>query len=381
MAKVAIDIRLIGSNRTGDETVFFELTKKLIHEHPEHEYVLLTDKDGVALAEVQAHLGIDTETKGVECISFGAKNRFWWNVLTMPLFLWKRSDIKVFHTQYILPFFLPKRLQVVAHIHDISFARYPQYIGKKDLFFLNLFIPRTMKRAQIVAPSEFTKSEIITVYGVPEAQVTVVPNAIGSEFLEQMHKSYAENIPLVREKYLLPTDYFLYVGTLQPRKNIPYLLEMFALYKAAHPEAKMTKLVLVGNRSAHHFDTSIDETITRLELTTEVVFPGYVEAQDLPIIYKEARAFVFPSLYEGFGIPVLEALASQIPVFASDIPVHREVGGEKVVYFPLSDVAKAAQILYNTPITEPGNGDAKGYSWTASSVVLADVYQKLAAKL
>ncbi len=153
MATVAIDIRVIGNKRTGDETVFFELTKKLVAEHREHQYLLLTNKTEKELAEAMTRLGVTEEMTWVRIENFGPQNRFWWNAVTLPLFLRKRKDIDVLHTQYILPFWLPKKLTVAAHIHDISFARYPKLIGRKDRFFLWLLIPRTLRRAHIITPS------------------------------------------------------------------------------------------------------------------------------------------------------------------------------------------------------------------------------------
>lgn len=225
MAKVAIDIRLLGSNRTGDETVFFELTKELLASHPEHDYVLLTNKDNDSLEKVKQSLEISKSEARVEVVSFGKTNKFWWNAITMPLFLKNRSDIGIFHTQYILPFWLPRRLKVFAHIHDVSFARFPQHIAPTDLFFLRLFIPRTMRRANIVVPSKFTESEIQDLYNVNPERIFLVPNAIGSHF--DLSRCVSEKSD-VRARYQLPKEYILYVGTLQPRKNIPYLIQIFA---------------------------------------------------------------------------------------------------------------------------------------------------------
>jgi glycosyltransferase involved in cell wall biosynthesis len=321
---------------------------------------------------VRKNLKLDSAAAQVELISFGPQNRFKWNALTIPKFLRKRKDIEIFHTHYILPFFTPKQVKLVAHIHDVSFARYPQYIEKMDLFFLNLFIPRTVKKAIIVAPSAFTKREIIDVYQVAEENIVVVPNAPGEDFLQRLGNG--DEGAEVREKYQLSEKYLLYVGTLQPRKNIPYLLEMFHEYKEHGTDAK---LVLVGNRKAHHFDTDIDEAITRLGLEDDVIFPGYVENEDLPTVYKNASLFVFPSLYEGFAIPLLEALSAGVQTLASDIPVHREVGGDAVTYFPLGNVAEAAKILYTIPITEHVHPNTREYSWNTSACLLADLYHKM----
>ena len=379
MAKIAIDIRLIGKQRTGDETVFFELTRELVEHHPEHQYVLVTDAEESELPTLKKRLGLTQGKAGVELISFGPANRFWWNAVTLPLFLAKRRDIQVFHTQYILPFWVPARIRVVAHIHDLSFVRYPEYIGWKDRLFLRSLIPHTVRRAYLAVPSEFTKQEIVTVYKVPKERIQVVPNAVSSDFEAMAEQATVDQVHAVKKKYNLPSEYLLYVGTLQPRKNIPYALEAFALLRAEHQETKNMKFVLVGNRHAHHFDPLIDATIERLGLSEFVISPGYIEAADLPLVYQGAKAFIFPSLYEGFGIPIREALAVGVPVAASDIPPHREIGGAEVRYFPLDDVAKTAEIFYSTTIIERGNSQNSHYSWRRSASLLADFYEKISS--
>lgn len=381
MATVAIDIRVIGNKRTGDETVFFELTKKLVAEERQHHYVLLMNKTNEELREVLQRLGVTPEMTWVSVENFGPQNRFRWNAITMPLFLRRRKDIDVLHTQYILPFWLPKKLAVVAHIHDISFARYPELIGSKDRLFLWLLIPRTLRRAQIITPSEFTKQEIIEVYGVPVGRITVIRNALADDFRQQAVDDESA-IATVRERYKLPKTYWLYVGTLQPRKNIPFLLEALAV---VHKQNSDVKLVLVGRREGHHFDARIDEAIARLGLQTSVIFPGYIAAEDLPLIYAGAELFVFPSLYEGFGLPLLEALSQGVRVAASGTAVHREVGGEQVTYFPLADVAKTAEILYSaSAVLKRGKEETMAYvkqfSWSLSAAELAEEYTRLAEK-
>jgi alpha-1,3-rhamnosyl/mannosyltransferase len=152
-----------------------------------------------------------------------------------------------------------------------------------------------------------------------------------------------------------------------------------------HKQNSDVKLVLVGRREGHHFDTRIDETIARLGLQTSVIFPGYVAAEDLPLIYAGAELFVFPSLYEGFGLPLLEALSQGVRVAASDTAVHREVGGEQVTYFLLTDVAKTAEILYSaSAVLRRGKEETMAYikqfSWSLSAAELAEEYTRLAEK-
>jgi glycosyltransferase involved in cell wall biosynthesis len=224
MATVAIDIRVIGRKRTGDETVFLELCTQLIRCHPEHQYYLLTDKTEEDLVLVQEKLSIPVCPPHVEIFNFSPQNKFWWNAYTAPRFLRRHREIDIFHTQYILPLFLPKELQVVAHIHDISFARFPHLIGFWDRLFLQLCIPYTMKRATLAVPSVFTKQEIQAVYNVPASRIVVIYNAVSLRFTTLLENSSSDQVEAVVQKYNLPKKYWLYVGTLQPRKNIPYLI-------------------------------------------------------------------------------------------------------------------------------------------------------------
>jgi glycosyltransferase involved in cell wall biosynthesis len=289
--------------------------------------------------------------------------------------------VDIYHTQYITPFFVSKSIKIVTHIHDVSFKAYPEYIKKIDLFFLNLLIPKSLKRAdKIIAVSEFTKNEIIKYYKINPDKIEVICNALGDDFLKN---NYPENkLAETRKKYHLPEKFILYLGTLQPRKNIPFLIESFAKIKEKIPEIK---LVLAGNREAHNFDEKINETILKLNLQDSIIFSGYVSQSDVPIVYKLASVFVFPSLYEGFGIPILEAMSQKIPVLASNIPVHREIGGEAALYFNIGSVDDFSEKLYNlitdenlrNKLISSGFERINLFSWQKSTEKLLNIYKKL----
>lgn len=383
MKTIAIDIRLIGRKRTGDEAVFFNLTRELLLLDRENRYLLVTDqRDPVFLGELESKLGI-ADHPHAQIVSLQGRSRFVWNLLSVPLFLmWKEPDI--FHTQYILPAFVPARTSVVAHIHDVSFRAFPALIGFLDRLFLSLFIPRTMRRADLlVAPSEFTKQEIRSRYGVSEERIAVVPNALLSSFGRDLTK---EELETVRRKYHLPQTFLLSVGTMQPRKNVPFFLRAFASVRERLPDMRV---VLVGKRGGRHYDTDIDRVIAREKLEQEVIFPGFVDTDDLPAVYRLARGLVFPSLYEGFGIPLLEAFAQGAPVAASDIPPFREVGGEAVLFFSPERVAECAEALYTLSTDESWRGSstkaglqrASEYSWGKSAGILFLRYDELLRQL
>ncbi len=369
----AIDIRMLGRKRTGDETVFFELTREILRQDYEHEYRLLTNEtDGEALALLYTRLGLQPEDTKRKIVVLPTSNRFWWNLVTLPVFLWKER-ITLFHTQYILPFWVPRFTKVIDHIHDVSFCALPQFISKKDLFFLRLLIPRSLRMSTyIVVPSQFTKDEVIKYYGIREDKIVVIPNALGSQFLANHNTRDSDET--IRDKYGLPDSFLLYVGTLQPRKNIPFLIKAFTEYRARFPESQ---LVIVGNREGHHVDRGITEA-------PGVVFPGYIDETDLPRVFHMASVFVFPSLYEGFGIPILEAISQSVPVIASDIPCFREIGGEAVLYFDPRNVDSLLQALYSledsfakkAELVALGQKQIGHFSWAQSGTKLLTLYNR-----
>lgn len=375
----AIDIRLLGKKRTGDEAVFFNLTKEVLALDKANQYLLLTDEqDEQKITLLEKQLGCVGQSN-VRFVSLFGKNRFVWNLFSLPWFLLGHR-VDVYHTQYILPFFVPKRTKVVNHIHDVSFVAYPKLIGWKDRMFLSLLIPRSLRRAnRIIAPSQFTKDEIMRYYGVAEGKVAVISNALGEDFL----KEHILDEERVREKYGLPEQFILAVGTLQPRKNIPFLIRAFARVRERLPNIS---LVLVGNRGGHHFDVDIDHALMEEHLGSAVCFPGYIEEGDLPVLVRAGSVFAFPSLYEGFGIPLLEAMSQDVPVASSDIPCLREIAGEAALYFDPTSIASCEEKLY-TLLTDMGQRE-KGislgrhrvslFSWKKSATALLSVYDALA---
>jgi len=377
---IAIDIRLLGKKRTGDETVFFHLTKEIIKLDKKNKYYLLTDeREAVKIASLSASLDCGGQ-ENVAIVSLPAANRFLWNLWTLPRYLF-RQRIDIFHTQYILPLCWPQRTKIITHIHDVSFRAFPELIGWTDRFFLALLIPRSLaKAALIIAVSRFTKEEIIKYYAVSPDKITVVPNAVGENFLKNT-RGDAEMEQTVRKKYRLPEHFIIAVGTLQPRKNIPFLIDAFAALRKRLPKMK---LVLVGNRHAYHIDRRIDKAITAQNLEESVVFPGYIEESDLPTVIGLADVFALPSLYEGFGIPLLEAQSRGVPVAASDIPSLREVGGEAALYFDPQSIANCEETLYTlctneqqkTALTRHGDERVRLFSWQKSARLLLDAYNR-----
>lgn len=374
---IGIDIRIIGKKRTGDEVVFFQLVRELIRRHDACcRYELYTDETD---DDTLASLRIKLEAIGrsdIEILSIRAANRFIWNAIAMPWRLLRRP-VDVFHTQYILPLWLPRRLKVVAHVHDVSFRVHPEWIGRWDHLYLACLMPRTFSRSdRIIAPSEFTRSEILKQYSVPGDRVVVVENAAAEEWF---HPARIEDIErTVRRFGLERGQYFISSGTLQPRKNIPFLITTFT--QAVKERGLPYPLVLTGNPAGHNVDSTLQKTSDE-----SIRYVGYVSDDDIRSLVAGARGSIVPSLYEGFGLPIEEALAVGTPVLAADIPVFHEVGRDRIQFFDSRTLAPAVENLYNFAIDdfskehlqERISGQTTIYSWPRSAEKLVQLYQKV----
>lgn len=375
--KIGIDIRNLGKKRTGDEAVFFNLVKNLALIDNANEYFLFTDiSDAAILEEIRSSLDLKNKPN-FKIIPLKSRNRFAWNFWTLPRHL-RKNPVDIYHTQYIVPWFVPRKIKIITVIHDISFNFFPRLIRFADLFFLKTLIPISIRRAdKVIGVSEFTQREIIKYYKINPEKTAFVHNSVDDDSFNKKYS--AEELEAVRKKYHLPKKFILYIGTLQPRKNLPRLIEAYA--QAKKELDSETKLVLGGIRG-HNFDEQIDAEIKKSGLEKEIIFPGYIDTKDKPAVFQLADVFCFPSLYEGFGIPILEAMAAGTPVIASDIPPHRETAGEAAEFFDPRDKDELAQKIVSVcqdtelknTLIEKGRIQVKKFSWKNNAQKMLAIY-------
>lgn len=378
--RIGIDIRNIGKKRTGDEVVFFNLVKSLALIDSRNEYYLLTDAtDEMAIHDIEISLEIGRK-ENFRIIPLKTKNRFTWNFWTVPNYL-RFHPVDVYHTQYITPLFVPRQIKIITVIHDISFVFFPQLIKFADRLFLKILIPLSLARAdKVVGVSEFTEDEIISHYGINRNKVFHVHNAVSEDFMKPEYS--AGDLKKIKEKYKLPEKYILYIGTMQPRKNLPFLIDSFAKIKEKIPG---TKLVLAGNRSGHNFDKRIDLIIAELGLSEDVIFTGYIDEADKAAVFKLAHVFCFPSLYEGFGIPILEAMSQNVPVVAANIPSLQETAGGAALFFSSEGLDDLAEKLYTActdenirkNLIESGSQRVGFFSWKKTAQKMLEIYESI----
>jgi glycosyltransferase involved in cell wall biosynthesis len=221
--------------------------------------------------------------------------------------------------------FFTEKLKTVITIHDMSYEYFPDSIGKKLLAHLKKELPRTTKQASLmVADSQNTKMDIMEFLEVPGEKVRVIYPGVDETFQPVKDSGMMKR---VRKTYGLPEKFILYVGAIQPRKNIIGLIQAYSIL-SKEPDFGHD-LVIAGG--VDWKNDEIHRLVNELGLRDKIRFPGYITSSDLPTVYNLAEAFVFPSFYEGFGLPVLEAMACGIPVVTSNVSSVPEVAGDAAV--------------------------------------------------
>jgi glycosyltransferase involved in cell wall biosynthesis len=300
-----------------------------------------------------------------------------WQRLRLPIpveLIVGRVDL--FHSpDFTLPPTLPG-VPTLLTVHDLSFIRDPDSAWPSLRAFLNKAVPRSVKRAtHVLADSQATKSDLIELFGTPAEKISVLYSGVEARFAPVRDRA---EIDRVCAKYQLPRPFILAVGTLQPRKNYGRLIEAFARLRDYH-------LVIAGGKG--WMVETIFEQVHRSGLEGRVHFPGFVDDADLPALYSAADLFAYVSLYEGFGLPLLEAMACGTPVIGSNTSSLPEVIGEaglQVDPRSVDDIARALQQMIDRPelrerAIEAGLERAKSFTWEKAARELLTIYDQVAS--
>lgn len=293
-------------------------------------------------------------------------------------------ECDIFHaTEHLLPRL--KRCKTVLTVHDLIFALFPEYHLPLNKWFLNRFMPVFVRRADaIITVSECSKRDLINLYAVLPERITVVYEGVDKRFHTDPGP---EALTGLRQRYALPERFILYVGTIEPRKNLTTLLEAFKQFQVMHSDLKLEtfnlKLVIAG-RPGWLYQPTFDR-IKALGLEDNVRLLGYVPDDDLPALYRAAEVFVFPSLYEGFGLPPLEAMACGTPVICSNASSLPEVVGDAGMLVEPSDVeawtAALAHLLADAGLRAElgwrGRRQAIQFTWRETAQRTLELYQQV----
>jgi len=301
-----------------------------------------------------------------------------WHRLRLPLWVELATGaLDIFHSpDFVLP--PVRRAKTMLTVHDLSFIRYPQCADANLRAYLNKVVPRSVHRADLVlADSQSTKDDLAELLDVDADKIEVVYPGVEERFHPIEDQSHLKE---VRERYNLPPRFVLGLGTLQPRKNFTRLIEAFADLRFAISDLH---LVIAGGKGWLYEE--IFATVERLGLEEKVVFPGFVADEHLPALYNLAGLFVFPSLYEGFGLPPLEALACGTPIVTSNASSLPEVVGEAGLMVKATDtdaLAEAMQrVLEDNALREEmiarGMEQARKFTWQKTAAKLLSLYEAI----
>lgn len=266
----------------------------------------------------------------------------------------------------------------VVTVHDLSFLRFPQAFRRANRVYLSALTRMSTRSAtRVIAGSESTRRDVMELCGVPPERVVTVPYGVSEAFTPAPAAEAAE----FRRRKGLPDQFILFVGTLEPRKNIGRLLEAYAVLRTREGARATPKLIIAGGKG--WFYESLFSRVADLGLTGAVLFPGYVPGDELAWWYRSASMFVFPSLFEGFGLPVLEALACGTPTITSNVSSLPEVAGDAALLVDPYDteaLVHAMTRLLREPelrarLSEAGVSQAKQFPWSRTAAETVAVYR------
>lgn len=329
--RIGFDAKRAFFNKSGLGNYSRDIIRSLVKYYPEHEYYLYTP------SKQRSILFMDFENIKIST-PFRAKSKlmqsYWRSVkLTSRL---KQDNIEIYHG---LSNELPRNIQKskvksVVTIHDLIFLRYPEWYNSIDrTIYRSKFKFSCWVADRVITISEQTKKDIIEFYGIEEQKINVVYQSCNNLFKQISSEKEKSTI---KAKYKLPENFLLYVGTIEERKNLLNIVKALKLSKIDIP------LVAIGRKTKYY---NLVKSYIDTENLKNILFIDEVNVEDLPAIYQLADLFIYPSVFEGFGIPILEALYSKVPVITSKGGCFSEVGGPSSVYVDPSDIEEISEAI------------------------------------
>lgn len=360
---IGIDGHMLGDKSGGNESYYSNILRAMEISEDDQIYLFVNKNANVK----------EFETK-FQIIRFTSSSSFRRNFVELDK-LCRKYHIEVLHTQYFIPFI--RSCKVVCTIHDICFEHYKDIFTKKEYIRQKVLIPYAAKHSEYVfTVSEHAKKDIIAHYHLSPERVIVTYNAVNENFKVLEEKELNEEG--LRRQFKIGNDpYILSVGNLQPRKNLPRLIEAYGLWKKE--TGNRSKLVIVGKKA-----WMFSDVLKAAAENKDILFTDYVSEEDLIRLYNAATCFIYPSFFEGFGIPPLEAMACGTPVAVANATSLPEVVGGAGLYFDPFNVDKikdAINQLMSISVDREkyiqlGYMQAKKFSWKNSADIWNQTYKK-----
>lgn len=350
-----------------------EVFIRIAQNHPEHQFYFVFDRPFPL--EWAFPINVKPVVVGPE-----ARHPLLWYVWyqwQLPRYLKKwKADVFVSPDGFCS---LRTRIPQCLVVHDLGFLHYPEGYKKSHLAFYRRNTPRFLRKAACIATvSEYTRQDIIRQYHIPPEKIRVVPNGVKQVF-RPLTEEEREG---VKQLYTGGNEYFLYVGSIHPRKNLIGLLKAFSLFKKRQRTAM--KLVLAGRMAWKNDEfTALLQTY---KYRHEVVLTGFLEDKELAGLMGAAYALVYPSLFEGFGVPIVEAMTCHVPVLTSMASAMEEIAGPAALYFDATEPTSIAQQLMTIykdedlrkSLIQKGTGQVTQYSWERSAALMWELVEHAA---
>ncbi len=366
--RIGVDARIVATQKAGIGHYVSALLRTFHEVDRENEYFLYTIQ----------HFSLPFENPRFRIRVISAPNIPWWMQVSLPRAV--RDDrIDLFWGgNYYLPL-RPGAMKTIITVHDFVYARYPRTLPRRTRWHLRLMMPRYLSRSdRAIVDSESTAQDLRTLYRYPSERIRVIPLAAREEFFRP-----ASEVTLVKflARYHLTGGYSLFVGTLEPRKGLDILVRAYAQLRA---ETSYRKPLVVVGKYGWGMST-FPRLLRELSLGDSVRILPYLNDEELPLVYRGADLFVYPSHYEGFGLPVLEAMACGVPVLTSRVSSLPEVGGEAAHYISPGDseglAREMATILFDETLRESmrqrGLEQVRRFSWTETGRRTLAVFREI----
>jgi len=369
---IAVNTRFLLPNYLEGYGYFvFEVFKHLTRKYPEHHFIFIFDR---------AYDKQFVFSSNISPVVIGPPARhpllwkFWYDIKIPAVLKKHRADVFVSADGLCS---LTTTVPQCLVLHDLAFMHYPSHIKKSHYIFYKRYVPKFLKKASAVATvSKFSKHDIVNFYKITPDKIDVVYSA-AKEIFKPISSDVKEK---VKNQYTSGKEYFLYVGAIHPRKNLVNLLKAFSIFKKRQKSS--FKLVLAG-RLAWKYDSFIQD-LKRYKYRDDVVMLGYLSEHELVKITGSAYAMVYPSLLEGFGVPIIEAMKSGVPAITSTNSSMQEIAGNAALYANANDpndIADKMMLIYKNEnlrneLIRRGDDVAKQYSWQRTADLLWECIQK-----
>jgi glycosyltransferase involved in cell wall biosynthesis len=369
--KVAVDVRDLQISASGARSYLESVIIEFKKEHPGFAFYFLD-------ATTNAYTGNHFLLKLKEQLSY-----FLWKQFVLPYQAKQLGCRVLFCSDFMVPYF-SLGIKTIPVFHDAFFWEYPEHYNKYWLlFFRNLGLAAAKKSAFVVAPTQYASNQLAKYTGINPNKIKVI-----GEAPKTIDASISQNETTAIVKQILNLDYILHVGTLEKRKNLTALIQAFKIVREnGFPNLKLVLVGKASNKITLDDSSAIKDAIMQQQLTNDVILTDYLGDAEVQQLYQKAKLYVFPSMNEGFGIPVLEAFKYQVPVVIANNTCLPEVAGQGAKSFnPFSvqDMANAISTLLNDePLRqtyiEKGNAQLQNFSWDKTARALMQLFKKAVA--